>query len=720
MKTNKTGFMLILTVVCLVLFNTNGFSQQTASQLYEKALYLEEAKGELQQAIDLFQEILTKYPEERQVAAKALLHTGICYERLGLKQARKTYQDVIDRYPEHKDEVIIAKQRVLQMEAYTADLNKQAEQYVKNGNELYSRWEYEEAIQEYKKAIELDPDGLLALNAKYYVGQSQFRDGKYNEALSTFTNLVEENPESNIAPVSELMIDQVEHEMKKNENTGVLNYNMDENTIVDKETGITYRKIKSFVGKNDLIKWTTGGFNLSPDAKFLVSDNIVVPINGDDPFTLVDMDASRTVYSPDMKKAAFYADSAIWTVSVAPETGRSAESPEKLISGDYKWQHNVSWSPDGKKLAFMRCDETTVSDIWTISINDGNLIPITDSKSYKRSPAWSPDGSLIAYNDDGVWLASVSTNEKKQIIKNTMNARPRWLSDGKWLFYAAIGKSFLYSSTAQKNYQFSFPEKQVGDFIGTSPDGDKMLFYKPSYEDKWNLKVVSISGGPSFKPVPGHNIYDARWSADSKLFLTLSEKNQGEYIFESVPLSEGNPLQVLIDVKSEAEPFPVQGSPDLSKLAFWLPGKENTKDLYVVPFSAPKARTTGPARLVFEGWSGGPYNVSFSWSPDGTQIALIHNGDIWIVPVVEGNPIQITNTPESELWVNWSPDGKMIGYIIENGNSRSIYFVPKTGGAPRLIAENVTTGRWFPDNKRACILKNGDINIISLEDGKIL
>lgn len=712
--------LIFLSIFCMGLtFNTYSQKQQP-EVLLSTAIYQEEVNGELDEAIEKYKLIVEKYPENREVSAEAMLHLGLCYEKMHSPEAYKAYQEVINKYTDQKDEVAVALARVEYLDAYAADLGKKAENYISQGNELYEVWEYESAIKEYENAIKLDPNSLLAMNAKYYIGQSQFRDGKYNEALSTFTNLVEENPESNIAPVSELMIGQVEYALENNKNPGILNYSSDENTIVDPETGITYSKVKTFTGKNDIISYTTGGFNMSPDGRFLVIENKVVPIDGSDPFSLVDMDALRAVYSPDMKNAAFYADSSIWTVPVSPETGRTIGQPKKLLKGNYRYQHKVSWSPDGKKLAFMRSDETTASDIWTISINDGNLSPIAESNSHKRSPAWSPDGSSITYNDDGVWLASVSTNENKQIITNTMNARPRWLSNGKWLFYDATGKSFLYSFAAQKNYQYSFPEIRVGDFIGTSPDGGKMFFYRPSYEDKWNMKVVSISGGPSFNPVPGHNIYDARWSADSKLFLTLSEKNEGEYIFESVPLSGGNPLQVLIDVKSEEEPFPVQGSPDLSKLAFWLPGKENTKDLYVAPFSAPMAKTTGPARLVFEGWAGGSYNVTFSWSPDGTQIALIHQGDIWIVPVVEGNPTQITNTPESELWVHWSPDGKTIGYIIINSNTRSIYAIPKTGGVPKLIAENITTGSWFPDNKRACILSHGEINIISLEDGKTL
>ena len=76
-----------------------------------------------------------------------------------------------------------------------------------------------------------------------------------------------------------------------------------------------------------------------------------------------------------------------------------------------------------------------------------------------------------------------------------------------------------------------------------------------------------------------------------------------------------------------------------------------------------------PARkdLVFEGWAGGSYNVTFSWSPDGTADSFNPSGRYMDCSVVEGNPTQINNTPESELWVHWSLDCKSIsGYIIIN------------------------------------------------------
>jgi tetratricopeptide (TPR) repeat protein len=91
--TTKPFFILLLSIAALFFITNTSLSQQTAEQLFEKALYMEEATGELEQAIDLFQQILEEFPDNREFAAKSLLHLGICYEKQGLKQARGTYQD---------------------------------------------------------------------------------------------------------------------------------------------------------------------------------------------------------------------------------------------------------------------------------------------------------------------------------------------------------------------------------------------------------------------------------------------------------------------------------------------------------------------------------------------------------------------------------------------------------------------------------------------------
>ncbi|MDP2860245.1 MAG: tetratricopeptide repeat protein, partial [bacterium] len=112
MKTKKTSLILILTMVGLFLSNTEMFAQQAADQLYEKALYLEEAKGQLQDAINIYNKIVETRDADQSVKAKALLHMGLCYEKLGMKEATKAYQRLVNTCPDQTEMVALAKARL--------------------------------------------------------------------------------------------------------------------------------------------------------------------------------------------------------------------------------------------------------------------------------------------------------------------------------------------------------------------------------------------------------------------------------------------------------------------------------------------------------------------------------------------------------------------------------------------------------------------------------
>ena len=706
----KTKTLTLIVVLSLIMVSYNSFAQ-TAEELLPKAIQLEEVKGELYEAIKTYQLILDQHPDNREVCAEALLHLGMCYEKLGLDQARQTYREVISKYPEQADKTAMARDRISRLDVYTAELLAKAEEHLKKGNELFKRWEYESAIKEYENAIRSGPHTQLALNAQYCIGQSWFRAGKYDEALATFTKLIEENPKSNIAPVTELMVAQVKHAIENDKSQGMTYTSPDEDTIIDPKTGITYTKIRSFVGENDVIT-NSGGINLSPDGRFMVQDNKVVPVDGSAAFDLVEMNALRTVYAPDMKKAAFYADSAIWTVPVSPQTGHAIGQPKKLLEGYYIFQDLVSWSPDGEKIAFSRRDKTINNKIWTISVSGNNLTPVTNSRDNEAAPEWSPDGKKIVYiRERNLWLSTLDGNETRMIIEN--GGVPLWSTDSKWIFHSDWERTHLYSFEQDKNFKITFP-KQVGDLVFFTPDGGKVLFYRSSSDPKWGVKAVSVSGGPSFTPVLQSPVYGNRWSLNSKHILAQSENENGDIAYKIVPLAGGNPIEVKIDVKINGTPFPFSFSPDLTKLAFSVRREDDKKDLYIVPFSMEEAQTVGSAHLVFEGWTGGAYNVNFSCSPDGTRFALIHKGDIWIVPIEAGNPLQITETPETERWVAWSPDGTMISYIIAGNQPGILHVIPATGGIAKVVYNFCQGSKWSPDSKNIAIISNEKLLIVSL------
>ena len=117
----------ISVVLALTLVHTvTGYAQQTAEELYQAGLYQEEVQGDLERAIDMYGRILGEFPESRAVGAKAQLHIGLCYEKLGVRQAQQAYQRVIDDYLEHRDEVVVARARLASFNHALAELNRQS------------------------------------------------------------------------------------------------------------------------------------------------------------------------------------------------------------------------------------------------------------------------------------------------------------------------------------------------------------------------------------------------------------------------------------------------------------------------------------------------------------------------------------------------------------------------------------------------------------------
>jgi Tol biopolymer transport system component len=91
-----------------------------------------------------------------------------------------------------------------------------------------------------------------------------------------------------------------------------------------------------------------------------------------------------------------------------------------------------------------------------------------------------------------------------------------------------------------------------------------------------------------------------------------------------------------------------------------------------------------------------PATGSGMLSPDGTKIAFVAEGSVWMVPIqgdvhpdVAGQPVRLT--PDVGAWDNgnvsvaWSGDGKWIAF---RGKSNALYIVPSSGGEPKQIPDS--------------------------------
>ncbi len=63
----------------------------------------------------------------------------------------------------------------------------------------------------------------------------------------------------------------------------------------------------------------------------------------------------------------------------------------------------------------------------------------------------------------------------------------------------------------------------------------------------------------------------------------------------------------------------------------------------------------------------------FDLSPDGKEIAFVSRGEVFVTSAKHGTTRRITNTPEQERSVSFSPDGRSLLYASERGGSWNLY-----------------------------------------------
>jgi len=93
--------------------------------------------------------------------------------------------------------------------------------------------------------------------------------------------------------------------------------------------------------------------------------------------------------------------------------------------------HEPAWSPDGTKIAFgSRRDGNW--ELFTMNADGSNIQNISNSPDHEQRPAWSPDGSRIAFqsNRDGNWEIYVMNADGTDVQRLTDNdvkdIQPEW------------------------------------------------------------------------------------------------------------------------------------------------------------------------------------------------------------------------------------------------------------------------------------------------------
>lgn len=187
-------------------------------------------------------------------------------------------------------------------------------------------------------------------------------------------------------------------------------------------------------------------------------------------------------------KVAFISDATgnpdLFLQPFSPEKGAEGK-PQQIFSAKQATQGSPTFSPDGKKIAFVSNKDGSPK-IYVINIPQAgtslkNIQATLISKRNRENsaPAWSPDGSKIAYcakqgGDRQIWIYDFDTNQERQITQSAGNKEnPAWAPNSLHLVYN--------SSETNKSELFLINLNQCEAIQISSGQGEKRF---PSWEPR--------------------------------------------------------------------------------------------------------------------------------------------------------------------------------------------------------------------------------------------
>ena len=155
-----------------------------------------------------------------------------------------------------------------------------------------------------------------------------------------------------------------------------------------------------------------------------------------------EVDETAPAFSPDSTRIAFNIGAGLGGIVVAGATGESAR---RVTDEGY----HPAWSPDGSGIAY--CTEQVdtpysrpgLSRLWVVDVDDPTAEPIQLTDRDAVQPAWSPSGSRIAYwaieaGQRDLYTIAADGGEPVPVLQDpALDWSPVWSPDGRYLYFAS-------------------------------------------------------------------------------------------------------------------------------------------------------------------------------------------------------------------------------------------------------------------------------------------
>jgi serine/threonine protein kinase len=431
-------------------------------------------------------------------------------------------------------------------------------------------------------------------------------------------------------------------------------------------------------------------------------------------------------------------------------------TPKKIIEDV---DSPISFSPDGARFVFMRNMLNPRQNHLIVANADGTgerVLATRTPPHYYASPAWSPDGKVIACSaSNGTQMnvieVQVEDGAEKPITTEKWLAvgSIEWLADGKGLVMVAVDQM----SRLRQIWLLSYPRGEtrritndLNDYSGMSLTADSKTLAVVQADAITSLWVVPRSDSNHARQITsGAGKYNQiSWTPNGRIVYGAMAGNSGELWI--IDADGSNQKQLTSNAGMNLQPAV---SPD-GRFIVFSSKRESSSNIFNIwrmdsSGSNPKRLTTGNKEfgcaitpdgkwVVYSSveslgkqtlWKvpidgGDPIQLSDkitalpAVSPDGKQVACIYwEGQldspfgIGVLPI-EGGPLtKFFKLPEGP--VRWTADGSGLTYINNQGGVSNIWLQPLAGGQPKQLtnfkSDMIFHFDWSRDGKQLALTR---------------